>query len=70
MTGCRCAFLNLKDSSGSSSALVFSKSWIFEKMVSSFVRMVTFELKVLGKSTRDVSANDLMWEFFERHPMK
>ena len=28
------------------------------------------ELKVLGKSTRDGSANDLMWEFFEKHPMK
>jgi polyhydroxybutyrate depolymerase len=24
----------------------------------------------LGKSTKDISANDLMWEFFERHPMK
>lgn len=23
----------------------------------------------LGKSTSDVSANDIMWEFFERHPM-
>lgn len=22
----------------------------------------------LGKSTRDISANDLMWEFFQRHP--
>ena len=28
------------------------------------------ELKVLGKSSKDVSANDLMWEFFEKHPMK
>jgi polyhydroxybutyrate depolymerase len=27
-------------------------------------------LRVLGKSTKDVSANDLMWEFFEKHPMK
>ena len=27
-------------------------------------------LKVLGKATRNVSANDLMWEFFEKHPMK
>lgn len=26
-------------------------------------------LATLGTSTRDVSANDLMWEFFERHPM-
>jgi polyhydroxybutyrate depolymerase len=25
--------------------------------------------RVLGRSTRNVSANDLMWEFFERHPM-
>lgn len=23
----------------------------------------------LGKTTRDISANDLMWEFFERHPL-
>lgn len=22
----------------------------------------------LGKSNRDISANDLMWEFFQRHP--
>ena len=28
------------------------------------------ELKVLGKSSKDISANDLMWEFFQRHPMK
>lgn len=28
------------------------------------------ELKVLGKSTKDVSANDLIWEFFAKHPMK
>jgi polyhydroxybutyrate depolymerase len=27
-------------------------------------------LKVLGKATRNVSANDLMWEFFARHPLK
>ena len=26
--------------------------------------------RLLGKSTRDVSANDLMWEFFQKHPMK
>ena len=26
--------------------------------------------KWLGKVTKDISANDLMWEFFERHPMK
>ncbi len=26
-------------------------------------------IKFLGKSTRDISANDLIWEFFERHPM-
>lgn len=24
----------------------------------------------LGKTTRDISANDLMWEFFQKHPMK
>ena len=23
----------------------------------------------LGKTTRNLSANDLMWEFFQRHPM-
>lgn len=28
------------------------------------------ELKVLGKSTHDISANDLIWEFFAKHPMK
>jgi polyhydroxybutyrate depolymerase len=27
-------------------------------------------LKVLGKSTRNISANDLMWEFFQKHAMK
>lgn len=27
-------------------------------------------LKALGRSTRDISANDLMWEFFQKHPMK
>ena len=26
-------------------------------------------LRTLGRSTRDLSANDMMWEFFERHPM-
>jgi len=26
-------------------------------------------LEALGKSTKDISANDLMWEFFQRHPM-
>lgn len=26
-------------------------------------------LTALGRSTREISANDLMWEFFERHPM-
>ena len=25
---------------------------------------------LLGKSTKSISANDLMWEFFKRHPMK
>jgi polyhydroxybutyrate depolymerase len=24
---------------------------------------------VLGRSTRNVAANDLIWEFFTRHPM-
>jgi polyhydroxybutyrate depolymerase len=24
---------------------------------------------MLGKSTKDISANDLMWEFFQRHPL-
>ena len=24
----------------------------------------------IGKSTKSISANDLIWEFFERHPMK
>jgi polyhydroxybutyrate depolymerase len=27
-------------------------------------------LRSLGKSTKDVSANDLMWEFFRKHPLK
>ena len=27
-------------------------------------------LKALGKSTQNISANDLMWEFFEKHPRK
>jgi polyhydroxybutyrate depolymerase len=27
-------------------------------------------LKALGKSTKNISANDMMWEFFEKHPMK
>lgn len=26
--------------------------------------------RFLGKTTKDVSANDVIWEFFERHPMK
>jgi polyhydroxybutyrate depolymerase len=25
--------------------------------------------RTLGRATRNVSANDLMWEFFRRHPM-
>lgn len=25
--------------------------------------------KLLGRSTRDISANDLIWSFFERHPL-
>ncbi len=24
----------------------------------------------LGKTTQDISANDLIWEFFQNHPMK
>ena len=24
----------------------------------------------LGKSTRDISANDLIWDFFQKHPMR
>jgi polyhydroxybutyrate depolymerase len=27
------------------------------------------ELAILGASTKDILANDLMWEFFQRHPM-
>jgi polyhydroxybutyrate depolymerase len=27
-------------------------------------------LKALGKTTRNIFANNLMWEFFEQHPMK
>jgi len=27
-------------------------------------------LALIGKSTLDVSANDLMWEFFQKHPVK
>jgi polyhydroxybutyrate depolymerase len=27
-------------------------------------------VRFLGKSTRDISANDLIWEFFQRHPMQ
>lgn len=27
-------------------------------------------VRLLGKSTKDISANDLIWEFFEKHPMK
>jgi polyhydroxybutyrate depolymerase len=27
-------------------------------------------VKFLGESTKDISANDLMWEFFQKHPMK
>ena len=26
--------------------------------------------RFLGPSTKDISANDLMWEFFQRHPMR
>ncbi|MBC7817438.1 MAG: dienelactone hydrolase family protein [Planctomycetaceae bacterium] len=27
-------------------------------------------VRFLGTTTRDINANDLMWEFFQRHPMK
>lgn len=27
-------------------------------------------ISLIGKSTLDISANDLMWEFFQMHPMK
>jgi polyhydroxybutyrate depolymerase len=27
-------------------------------------------VKLLGKSARNVSANEMMWAFFVRHPMK
>jgi polyhydroxybutyrate depolymerase len=27
-------------------------------------------MQALGASTRDISANDMMWEFFQQHPMK
>ena len=27
-------------------------------------------VRFIGKSTKDISANDLMWEFFQKHPMK
>jgi polyhydroxybutyrate depolymerase len=30
----------------------------------------TPKLQLLGKSTKNISANDLMWDFFRRHPMK
>ena len=27
-------------------------------------------MRTLGASTRDISANDMMWDFFQRHPMQ
>jgi polyhydroxybutyrate depolymerase len=30
----------------------------------------TWSLPMLGKTTRSISANDLMWEFFRRHARK
>ena len=27
------------------------------------------KLAILGKTTKDISANDLIWEFFQRHPL-
>jgi polyhydroxybutyrate depolymerase len=29
-----------------------------------------FDAPFLGKTARSISANDLMWEFFQKHPMK
>ena len=26
-------------------------------------------LPLLGKATMNISANDVMWEFFQKHPM-
>lgn len=26
--------------------------------------------ETMGKSSKDISANDLTWEFFQKHPMK
>lgn len=28
------------------------------------------ELAILGRLIRDISANDLIWDFSEKHPMK
>jgi poly(3-hydroxybutyrate) depolymerase len=28
------------------------------------------KVRFLGKYTKNISANDLMWEFFKKHPMK
>lgn len=33
-------------------------------------RTSTVHLPGLGKSTKDISASDLIWEFFQRHPMR
>jgi polyhydroxybutyrate depolymerase len=30
----------------------------------------TVRLKFLGPVTMDISANDLMWDFFQKHPRK
>jgi polyhydroxybutyrate depolymerase len=27
-------------------------------------------ISLIGKSSLDISANDLMWVFFQKHPMK
>ena len=32
------------------------------------VRATEGETRLLGKSTRDIAANDLIWDFFQRHP--
>lgn len=33
-----------------------------------WVKNVPPIVKMLGLSTMDISANDLMWEFFQKHP--
>lgn len=33
-------------------------------------QLIVWLVSRLGKTTSNISANDLMWEFFKRHPMK